>query len=281
MSTSRHQNTDGQSENAIRLVEEVLRGRLNYEQDNWVSELSSLEFALNNSVSQPLGMTPFYCETGRNPIVPIDLSGTKIVNTSKQNTSKSKISVAREFVNKIHTAHASALENLIKAQARMTKHADDRRRTVDQLIVGGKCYLRLEGIELAQYTNRPCSKLNPLWYGPLEILDKISPVSYKIKLPARCRIHDVFHVDRLKAAHVPPKGLGSSKSRSLPTLSNQQEYEVEAIVDEKLRYKRAIVLIKWKGYSELYDNSWEPLEEIQEGAPRILKKWRKDHPELI
>ena len=105
MSTSRHQNTDGQSENAIRLVEEVLRGRLNYEQDNWVSELSSLEFALNNSVSQPLGMTPFYCETGRNPIVPIDLSGSKIVNIStNKETDKSKKSAAREFFN-VFSAH--------------------------------------------------------------------------------------------------------------------------------------------------------------------------------
>ena len=74
--------------------------------------------------------------------------------------------------------------------------------------------------------------------------------------------------------------MGSSKSRSLPTLSNQQEYEVEAILDEKLRYNRSIVLIKWKGYSELFDNSWEPIEEIQSGAPRILRKWRIDHPEL-
>ena len=74
MSTSRHQNTDGQSENAIRLIEEVLRGRVNYKQDNWASEISSIEFALNNSFTQPLGMSPFMCETGRNPILPIDLS---------------------------------------------------------------------------------------------------------------------------------------------------------------------------------------------------------------
>ena len=73
MSTSRHQNTDGQSENAIRIVEEVLRSRLNYRQDNWASELASLEFALNNIVATPLGMTPFVCETGREPMIPLDL----------------------------------------------------------------------------------------------------------------------------------------------------------------------------------------------------------------
>ena len=88
-------------------------------------------------------------------------------------------------------------------------------------------------------------------------------------------------MDRLKPSSSPPKGMGTSKSRSLPAMYNQQEYEVEAILDEKLRYNRSLVLIKWKGYSELFDNSWEPVEEIQRGAPRILSKWRKDHPELI
>ena len=56
---------------------------------------------------------------------------------------------------------------------------------------------------------------------------------------------------------------------------------MELVLDEKLQYGKAYLLIKWKDFSELYDNSWEPIDEIITGAPRILKKWRKVHPALI
>ena len=273
MSTSRHQNTDGQRENAIRLIEEVLRGRVNYKQDNWASEISSIEFALNNSVTQPLGMFPFMCETGRNPILPIDLS--KLIKSQKHNVSE-----AASMVDRIHNTHATARDNLIKAQADMTRHADKRRRDVTNLIVGGKCYLKLDGIELAKFSNMQCKKLRPLWFGPLKILQKISPVSFQIRLPPQSKIHDVFHVDRLKAVFDPPHGLPGNKIRSLPTFDRETRYEVAGILDEKLRYNKSYLLIRWVGYSELFDNSWEPLEEIESGAPKVLKRWRKDHAPL-
>ena len=277
MSTSRHQNTDGQSENAIRIVEEVLRSRLNYRQDNWASELASLEFALNNTVATPLGMTPFVCETGREPMIPLDLRKGIQLNHVKGHDKKSN---AKRFVENIYNNHYTARENLIKAQGNMIRFADNRRRTIENLVVGGECYLRLEGIELAQYSKRPCNKLNPLWYGPLMILEKISPVSFKIQLPARCKIHNVFHVDRLKAAQEPPPGLNKGRTRGLPDIEDGERYEVELILDEKLQYGKAYLLIKWKDFSELYDNSWEPIDEISAGAPRILQKWRKVHPSL-
>ena len=275
MSTSRHQNTDGQSENCIRSIEEILRGRVNYKQDNWASEIASIEFALNNTVTQPLGMSPFMCETGRNPIIPIDLTKNNLIRMQNE-----KASSASDMIDRIHNSHATARDSLLRAQANMTRHADKRRRVVQNMVVGGKCYLKLEGIELAKFSKTTCKKLRPLWFGPLMILKKISPVSFQLRLPPSCTIHDVFHVDRLKPANDPPPGLPGNKIRSLPNLDRGQRYEVEGILDEKLRYNKSYLLIRWKGYSELFDNSWEPLDEIQSGAPRILKKWRKDHAPL-
>ena len=125
-----------------------------------------------------------------------------------------------------------------------------------------------------------CKKLRPLWFGPLKILQKISPVSFQIRLPPQSKIHDVFHVDRLKAVSDPPHGLPGNKIRSLPTFDRETRYEVAGILDEKLRYNKSYLLIRWVGYSELFDNSWEPLEEIESGAPKVLKRWRKDHAPL-
>jgi len=275
MSTSRHQSTDGQTENAIKVIEEILRGKVNYQQDNWVRELSAVEFALNNSVSVSTGLTPFKIETGRDPIVPLDLSSTL---SARKTASKDKLSAAQQLLLDIQSAHKTAHDNILKAQANMTRFANERRRLTSKLVVGGKCYLKLTGIELDIFKARPCKKLNFIWYGPLDILKKISPVSYKLLLPHNCHIHDVFHVDRLKPAAEMPRGVGRSRSRTLPATADKV-YTVDRILADRRRYGKVQYLIKWKGYSELHDSTWEPKENLESGAKQILSAWLKTHPE--
>nr|GFB94283.1 transposon Ty3-G Gag-Pol polyprotein [Tanacetum cinerariifolium] len=46
--------------------------------------------------------------------------------------------------------------------------------------------------------NRLSVKLSPRYYGPYEVLDRVGPVAYKIKLPPNSLVHDVFHVSFLR-----------------------------------------------------------------------------------
>jgi hypothetical protein len=279
MSTARHQNTDGQSEIAIRIVEEILRGVINYRQDNWVAKLPMLEFAINNSVSSATGLTPFFCEQGRNPLVPLDLSPFSTVNAGASNLGAplSHIARAKSFLFDIASAQASARDSLVIAKEKMIRFANVRRRTVDSLKIGSEVFLKLEGIEMPMLKARPSKKLGPVWFGPLKIIKKVSPVSYKLALPVGCRIHDVFHVDRLKPS---APGLDKSlKARKLPAVADS-EYEVEAILAERIRYRKREFLIHWKGYSELMDSTWEAETTISPSAPAIIKKWRSKHKAL-
>jgi hypothetical protein len=228
LSTSRHQNTDGQSEIAIRIVEEVLRSVINFRQDNWVAKLPMIMFALNNSVSSAHGLTPFQCETGRNPLTPLDYS---LWSTNSSNVSAvvdTHTSRARQYLQDIASAHAAARDSLLVARDRMSRFADKRRRTCDDLQVGGKAWPSLEGIDLDLFKRRPSRKLGLLKFGPFSILKKVSPVSYQLELPDYCRIHDVFHVDRLKV-YSPSLDL-TSEARKLPP-TKDDEYVVQAILD--------------------------------------------------
>ena len=44
-------------------------------------------------------------------------------------------------------------------------------------------------------------KLAALFAGPFRVVKLVSPVAFKLALPAEWIIHDVFHVSQLKAVH--------------------------------------------------------------------------------
>ncbi|KAG3010650.1 hypothetical protein PC123_g15033 [Phytophthora cactorum] len=69
MSTAAHPETDGQTERANRVLEDVLRSFATYF-PSWSSFLPLAEFALNNAVHASSGLTPFFVNNARHPCVP-------------------------------------------------------------------------------------------------------------------------------------------------------------------------------------------------------------------
>src|SRR4051794_9507660 len=60
MSTAFHPQTDGQTERANQILEQVLRNYTIYEQDNWDELLPFTQFTYNNSVNSATGFSPFH-----------------------------------------------------------------------------------------------------------------------------------------------------------------------------------------------------------------------------
>uniref|UniRef100_A0AAV1TEL5 Integrase catalytic domain-containing protein n=1 Tax=Peronospora matthiolae TaxID=2874970 RepID=A0AAV1TEL5_9STRA len=69
MSTSDHPESDGQTERANRVFEEILRGYV-HSFESWSEFLPMVEFAINNSVRASTTHTPFYVNGLRHPRVP-------------------------------------------------------------------------------------------------------------------------------------------------------------------------------------------------------------------
>jgi hypothetical protein len=74
MSTPRHPQTDGQSEEAIRWVKQILRAFCNDRQDDWVAMLPMMELCINTTPTTQgrNGHTPMQVFQGFNPLVPAD-----------------------------------------------------------------------------------------------------------------------------------------------------------------------------------------------------------------
>ena len=64
--------------------------------------------------------------------------------------------------------------------------------------MGQLVYLKLIPYQLQSLASHSYHKLQPRFYGPFEVLEKIGSVSYKLKLPKGCKLHPVFHVSCLK-----------------------------------------------------------------------------------
>jgi hypothetical protein len=83
----------------------------------------------------------------------------------------------------------------------------------------------------------------------------------------------VFHVSKLKEFSPSDEKWGERSTITDPVdLAGEKEYEVEAIVDERVDEKgKKYFLIKWKGYDSA-DNSWVLASKLSQ-CEDIIAKW--------
>jgi len=68
------------------------------------------------------------------------------------------------------------------------------------------------------------------------------------------------------------------KSNPFPkTLKGNDAYEIERIVDHDFKFGTQWYKVAWKGYSEVYDSTWEPRDELVKSASKIVVKYEKDN----
>ena len=61
-------------------------------------------------------------------------------------------------------------------------------------------YLRLHTYKQTFLKINGAENLKPRYYGPYKVIRKIGEVAYELELPEGGKIHNVFHVSRLKKA---------------------------------------------------------------------------------
>ena len=229
--------------------------------------MTAAEFTYNNARQASTGMSPFFLVTGQNPTVPVALFQPGIEETNVQST--------KEFVGNMADLIKRATENLVKAQKKQVKFADEHRREVT-FEVGDQVLLDARNLSSDIESRRPSKKLQSRYEGPFKILEKTSSVDYKLELPAHWRMHPVIHVSLLKkyqenTEEFPERNILSPLPEQI---DEHEEYEVEQILDRRTKYKKPEYLVKWKGY-ELHDATWEPLENLK-NAQEAIKEFEKD-----
>ena len=141
-------------------------------------------------------------------------------------------------------ARQIAYEQMKRAQERWAKAKKEGRRFQK----GDLMWLEGRNLKIDQ----PISKLAAKRYGPFLVAQVLLPVTYQLTLPEQWKIHLVFHVDLL----TPYKEMafhGTNYTRPPQDLVNdEEEYEVEQILDSRVRGQNRHVqyLVKWVGYPD-------------------------------
>jgi transposase InsO family protein len=197
LSTAYHPETDGQSENSNQGLEQYLRAYVNYLQNDWVNWLPMAEFAINNHQSETTKVTPFYAVYGQHPRM-----GHEPPQATRRLPAPQQLDVAKadQFADAMKELTNLLHDELKLAQADYANQADRTRFPAPAFQEGDRVWLDTRNLKM----DRPSRKLAEKYIGPFKIIKVVSPVTYRLDLPTGMSIHNVFHVNLLRAAGTDP-----------------------------------------------------------------------------
>ncbi len=198
LSTAYHPQTDGQTERDQSISRTVHSNLLHLPAGRLGRMASSRRSQLNQSDHTSTGVSPFFANYGYHPSFEV-VDGLEVSTPG------------RRYVEDLAAIHDSIRATLHKAQADQKRFADQRRTSNHKIEVGKQVLLNSKNIR----TTRPTRKFAERMLGPFEVIQEVSPVAFKLRLPqSMSKIHPVFHVSLLEV--VPPSEI---PGRTLETSS--------------------------------------------------------------
>ncbi|XP_042032226.1 uncharacterized protein LOC121778901 [Salvia splendens] len=258
-STAYHPQSDGQTEVRNRGLEQYLRAFTADRPSKWSNFLPWAELALNCFHHAALGMSPYKALYGRDPPSLIFAE-----------PSRSTPPEAAELIRQRGELLVELRRNLERAQQRMRESANKHRRHLE-FKVGDLVLLKLQPYRQHSVARPRSAKLARRYYGPFEVLERIGPVAYRLRLPEGSRIHNVFHVSLLRAFVA---GNDSGMGMDLPSefFGDRPVVYPVRVLDRRMLWHddRPLehVLVRWSDGTE--SPTWEPLELVQRKFPNVL-----------
>jgi len=263
LSTAFHPQTDGQTERVNQVLEQYLRAFCDYQQGNWEELLPHAEFAYNNSIHASTGKTPFFANYGHHPNSPSSVAS-HTLSTSNP--------TADELVDSIRDLQQQLTHVLTDAAATQARFYDRKVKEAPQFKVGDQVWLLRRNIA----TTRPSDKLDYKRLGPFPITAQVGKAAFRLQLPASMKVHPVFHVALLEP-YLPSDIPGRVQAPSPPIIvDGHEEYEVEVILDSRVRHGQLQYLIHWKGWP-ISARTWEFSTDLA-NAPLLVDAFHRANP---
>jgi hypothetical protein len=184
-STSYHPQNDGKTERVNQVLEDMRRMHIMHQPKKWEDFLPLVEFSYNNGYQESLKMSPFEAFYGRQCKIPINW-----------NKPVDRVTIELDMLKEMEQQVIQIKKNMKIAQD-IQKSYVDMKWTSREFKEGDHVYFRIRPRKISLRMGA-CSKMEPQYCGPFEVLDRVGPVSYRIALPPTVKEHNVFHVSLLK-----------------------------------------------------------------------------------
>ncbi|GKD34280.1 putative reverse transcriptase domain-containing protein [Tanacetum coccineum] len=237
MSTAYHPQMDGQSEHTIQTLEDMSR-------------------AYHSSIR----CAPFealYGRKCRSPVLWAEIGESSLIGPELIQETTDKVVLIKE--------------KLKAARDRQKSYADNRRKPLE-FEVGDRVMLKVSPWKgVIRFGKK--GKLAPRYVGPFEILERIGPVAYRLRLPEELSgIHDTFHVSNLKkcladaSLHVPLDEIKVDKTlRFVEEPVEILDREVKSLKRSKI----ALVKVRWNS-KRGPEYTWEREDYMRSKYPQLF-----------
>ena len=170
LSAAFHPHTNGQSEQMIQTLEDMLRICVMDLGGSWNDHLPLVEFTYNNSYHNNIEMAPYEAIYGRKYRSPLywDEIGEKELTGPE---------IIQDTVEKV----ALIKRRLETPASRQKSYADPKHRDVE-FQVGDYVFLKVSPMKGVMRFGKK-EKFAPRYIGPFEILERIGMVAYRLALP--------------------------------------------------------------------------------------------------
>lgn len=273
LSSAHHPQTDGQTENLNSTLETMLRAYVAQDRSSWSEWLSEMQRAYNSSVHSSTTYRPDFLLMGYKPG-----TGAGMLIPFKDGVERPFLPSQKgeNFLLDIEAHRAFARDALVQAQERQAKAYNKHRRPAIELKEGDWALVNPHSLELVDVkgTGR---KLIQRTIGPFEVMEKVNPLVYRLRMPDSYPMHPVFNLAHLKKYEQSTSEFGE-RTVLPPTrdyLDLHDHVEVEAILGHRLAARknsnRRMFLIRWKGYDPTED-SWISEYDLR-GAPALKREY--------
>ena len=254
LSSGHRPQTDGLSERMVGVVTTMISIFVNYRQNDWVSFIGMLQFALNrNAVANRGKESPFIISQGYNPFAPSDAVFPKRLFQ--------RTDAAKDFVIRQKAAAEHALEAIRTSQDIVARRLNKKAKPPHKYEVGDRCYIQRDHIFPPGVREQMSHKLKPRWFGPYMVIENVGPCAVKLDLRGdKLLNHNVYHVESTKPC--------SPDTRfQLSQQDSPGEWHVNEISAFNWRYNKPTWLIDWGGITfngtiTTSTRTYEPLDSL-------------------
>jgi hypothetical protein len=282
LTTAYHPQADGQTEVLNQNLEIALRAYVGPSRDDWSRYLDPLALSYNTTPHSSSGFSPSFLLFGYQPITGASIlsSGTAIERPVGETGGGGELVIndkAQNFTDQFEAYRSRAKEALLLAQVHQQRAYNNGRLTTE-FEEGEFVVLNPHSLNLLREEKGRGKKLLMKYDGPFEIIRKLSPVTYQLRLPVSYGIHPILNIAHLESYRRSTDDLGTDrpiKSFNRDDFDVKPEVNVEKILAERWRKVRGRRIqqfkVRWEGFGPDHDE-WLTKRALR-NAPAILEDW--------